>query len=84
MDNDNLQASIKDFIANAPEVEIDNEYFELEDKFKALFGHRIPREQLPTSITKDMIKDAMKKCIETNEDKLYELLNVKFIDGAIY
>ena len=84
MENNDLESMIKGFIANEPEPEIDKEYFELEDKFKAMFGHGIPREQFPISITEEKIKEAMRKCIELKEDKLYELLDIKFINGVLY
>ncbi|MBQ9890294.1 MAG: hypothetical protein IJM39_02685 [Firmicutes bacterium] len=75
---------MKSFINNNTEAIIDKEYFELEKEYKSLFKHPVPKEMLPDSITDDVIKTAMKKCIETKKDLLFDLLGVKINKEFLY
>ena len=49
-----------------------------------MFGHGVPREMIPTSISMDDIKVAMKQCIEKKKDVLFELLGVEVNNTDLY
>ena len=63
---------------------INMEYFETEQEFIRKFGHGIPTEMIPDRITKDEIIAAMKQCLEEDEDRLLEILNVKVNYNWVY
>ena len=85
MDSMNLIEDITSFINSRKDVSaVDEEYYEIEDKFKGLFGHGVPREMIPTSISMDDIKVAMKQCIEKKKDVLFELLGVEVNNTDLY
>lgn len=79
--------SVSDFMnnfLNTPEPEIDKEYYEIEKQYIQQFGHSVPREMLPDSISMEQIKQAMKKCILSQKDNLLELLGVTINDEYLY
>lgn len=83
----NKNKSVADFMnsfLNTPEPEIDNEYYEIEKQYIQLFGHNVPREMLPDSISMEQIKQAMNKCILSQKDNLFELLGVTISDDYLY
>ena len=85
MDEFNLIEDITNFVSSTVEKkEIDNEYYEVEDEYKKLFGHGVPREMLPINISMEKIKDVMKKCIETKTDGLFGTLGVEINPDALY
>ena len=49
-----------------------------------MFGKNVPTECLPSRITDDQIKQAMKECIETGQDSLLDILGVSIDDTVIY
>ncbi len=80
MDYKEFLDAFKDF----PEFEEDQEYFDVEMKYKELFGHLVPREILPSSVSSEQIKDAMKKSIDSGEDMVSEILHITLNDKYIY
>lgn len=72
------------FIDNTPEPEIDHEYFEIEKEYESIFGHPVPGEMIPDSISLEQIKSAMKQCIKTRTDSLFDLLGVKTNNEFMY
>lgn len=83
----NIDKKVSDFMnafIDTPEPSVDQEYFEFEEQYKALFGHTVPRAMLPDSTSMDNIKEAMKKCIESKKDNLFELLGVKINEEYLY
>lgn len=56
--------------------DFDEEKFELEQKYAALFGHGVPREMLPPGISEDEIEKAVESCVQNQKDQLMEILNV--------
>lgn len=76
------QGILKEF--NTPEPKIDNEYYEIEEQYFRQFGHGVPREMLPDSISTEQIKQAMKKCILSKKDNLFELLGIIINDNYLY
>lgn len=85
MDSLNLIEDITNFINSGKVVNaIDDEYYIIEDEFKELFGHGVPREMIPTSISMENIKVAMKQCIEKKKDDLFELLGVEINSTDLY
>ena len=63
MDKNKSVADFMNSFLNTPEPKIDNEYYEIEEQYFRQFGHGVPREMLPDSISTEQIKQAMKKCI---------------------
>lgn len=82
-----IDKKVSDFMSafiSSPEPEIDHEYYQIEAVYSKMFGHTVPREMLPDSITMDSIKTAMKTCIESKQDTLFELLGVKINNDYLY
>ncbi len=80
-------ADLMDFMNNfidSGDSNIDEEMFALEQKYSSKFGHGIPREMFPPSIEDSQIKDAVKKCLESNQDNLFELLGVTVDNRNLY
>ena len=71
MDKNKSVADFMNSFLNTPEPKIDNEYYEIE-------------EQLPDSISTEQIKQAMKKCILSKKDNLFELLGIIINDNYLY
>ena len=46
--------------------DFDNEKFELEQKYAAMFGHGVPREMFPPSISEEKLWKAVFKIKKTN------------------
>lgn len=83
----NTDKKVSDFMnafLDTPEPSIDKEYYQIEEKYKALFGHAVPRAMMPDSISVDSIKSAMKTCIENKEDTLFNILGIELNDDFIY
>ena len=76
--------SVMNSFLNTPEPKIDNEYYEIEEQYFRQFGHGVPREMLPDSISTEQIKQAMKKCILSKKDNLFELLGIIINDNYLY
>ena len=84
MNTDKKVSDFMDAFLSTPEPNIDQEYYQIEEQYKALFGHSVPRAMLSDSITMDSIKTAMKTCIENKNDNLFELLGVKINEEYLY
>jgi len=83
----NRDKEVFDFLItfiNSPEPELDQEYYQILNKYEKMFGHTVPREMFPDSITKDHIKNAMKICLDSKTDSLLELLGISFSNEYIY
>lgn len=80
--------SLEDFMnafVNTPLVEkVDSEYLEIEKQYKEKFGHIVPREMLPTTISAAQIKEAMQKSLASNKDNVLEQLGVKINPEYLY
>ena len=83
MDKNKSVADFMNSFLNTPEPKIDNEYYEIEEQYFRQFGHGVPREMLPDSISTEQIKQAMKKCILSKKDNLFELLGIMDEDNII-
>ena len=57
--------------------DFDNERFELEQKYAAMFGHGVPREMFPPSVSEDEIMKAVESCVQNQKDELMKLLDVE-------
>lgn len=64
--------------------EVDKEYREVEDKYEKKFGHVVPMEMLPPSLSKEDIKRAMLTCIDSGNDNIFEILHVQIDDKYLY
>lgn len=72
------------WIKETPKSELNRRYFEIEDRYAALFGHRVPTELLPTSISDDILITCMETCIREKQDKLFDLLGVTVDKDVLY
>lgn len=82
-----IDKKVADFMSafiSSPEPEIDHEYFQIEAAYSKMFGHTVPREMMPDSITTDRIKTAMQKCVESGKDTLFEMLGVETNNDYLY
>lgn len=82
-----IDKKVSDFMnafLDTPEPDIDQEYYQIEEQYKAMFGHTVPRAMLPDSISMDNIKSAMKTCIENKKDTLLKLLGVELNNEYLY
>ena len=80
----NMEAFREDFLNSTPQNPIDKQYYDIEEQYRKLFGHGVPREMLPDSIDMDQIKKAMLKCIESKTDNLFQLLGVEINENCFY
>ena len=55
---------------------VDDEKFRLEQKYAAMFGHGVPREMFPSSISEDEIMKAVESCVQNQKDELMKILDV--------
>lgn len=72
--------SIEDFMnemSKSSVSDFDDEYITIERQYKNMFGHIVPREMLPPSISENDIKDAMRVSISEGKDRVLELLKVE-------
>lgn len=60
------------------------EYDKTQEEYFLLFGHNVPRSLLPDAIGDEEIITAMKTCIESKKDTLFELLGVELNDEYMY
>ena len=72
------------YLINKKHSEVDREYLKLLNKYREMFGKNVPTECLPSRITVNQIKQAMKECIETGQDSLLDILGVSIDDTVIY
>jgi len=72
------------YLINKKNTDIDKEYYELHEKYRELFGKSVPTEVLPSVITDEQIKQAMRECIETGQDNLLDILGVTIDDTVLY
>ena len=55
----------------------DDQKFELEQKYAAMFGHGVPREMFPPGISEDEIMKAVESCVQNQKDELMKILDVE-------
>lgn len=56
----------------------------MHNKYREMFGKGVPTECLPSRITEEQIKQAMRECIETGKDNLLDILGVSIDDKVLY
>ena len=66
-----------DMINTVNASESDKQYFELQNKYYKLFGHNIPRDMIPPSISEDAIVEAVKRCISEGKDILMDIFKIE-------
>lgn len=84
MDKNKSVADFMNAFIDTPEPNIDTEYYEIEELYRQMFGHTVPRAMLPDSISMKQIKDAMRKCISIKSDNLFDLLGVELNNDYLY
>lgn len=72
------------YLINKKNTNIDKEYYGLHKKYREKFGKTVPTEVLPSRITEEQIKQAMRECVETGQDNLLDILGVTIDDKVIY
>lgn len=80
----NKVKSFMKYLINKKSTDVDKEYLDLLSKYRKMFGKNVPTECLPSRITEEQIKQAMRECIETGEDNLLDILGVSIDDTVIY
>jgi len=73
-----------DMISMMDEKNFDMEYFTTHIQFVKAFGHGVPTEMIPARINQKEIINAMKQCLEDNEDHILEILGVEIKKDALY
>lgn len=76
--------SFMKYLINKNGTGVDKEYLELLGKYRKMFGKTVPTECLPSRITEEQIKQAMRECIETGQDRLLDILDVTIDDTVLY
>lgn len=61
-----------------------NELRTLFTAFKEKFGESVPTEMLPVGITDEKLAEAIKKCLDAGENKIFEILNVTLREDVLY
>lgn len=80
----NKVKSYMEYLINKKNTSIDKEYYELHNKYREMFGKGVLTECLPSRITEEQIKQAMRQCIETSQDNLLDILGVSIDDTVSY
>lgn len=84
MDYNKSVADFMNSFLDTPEPKVDQEYYEIEEQYVQQFGHGVPREMLPDSVSLEQIKQAMKDCILSKSDTLFERLGVAINENYLY
>lgn len=63
---------------------IGTEYDKIQEEYFSMFGHNVPRSLLPDAMSDDEIISAMKACIFSKKDNLFEVLGVTISDDYLY
>jgi len=71
-------------LANQKTEKDDDEYMEIERRYVSAFGHAVPREMLPTSLSKAELLNAMKRCVDSNTDNIFEVLGIEINPEHLY
>lgn len=82
-----MQNKVKNYmkyLINKKNTNVDKEYLELLNKYREMFCKNVPTEVLPSKITDTQIKQAMRECIETGQDRLLDILGVTIDDKVFY
>ena len=80
----NKVKSFMKYLINKKSADVDKEYLDLLSKYREMFGKNVPTECLPSRITEEQIKQAMRECIETGQDSLLNILGVSIDDTVLY
>lgn len=72
---DKVKSYMKTLI-NEKSTGVDKEYHELQKRYREMFGEPVPTEMLPSRITDEQIKQAMRECIDTGKNNLLDILGV--------
>lgn len=55
-----------------------------EQQYINMFGHSVPREMFPPSVTEEQLEAALKKCVELKKDDLFNLLGITLSSDYLY
>lgn len=78
--------SVWDFMNTFIDTPLEEEVVvsEFEKQYVNMFGHSVPREMFPPSVTEEQLDAALKKCVELKEDALFSLLDIKISSDYLY
>lgn len=79
--------SVEDYMKSLTDDVVVNENQEITQLLKMYyekFEKVVPTEMLPTSISEIELINAINKCIETNNDNIFEILNIKINYSNLY
>ena len=82
-DNADVEIFMKSLL-NKSGSNVDQEYLEIHNEYKKMFGHIVSTEILPSNISDEQIKKAMMSCIENHTDNILDILNVAIDDDVLY
>lgn len=80
----NKVKSFMKYLINKKSTDVDKEYLDLLSKYRKMFGKTVPTEILPSRITDEQLKQAMRECIDTGKNNLLDILDVTFDDKVLY
>ena len=84
MEDKNTSDGLLDALFEIEEVNTDTSFYETKKRYEKLFGHGIPSEMLPNSISEKQLERAMKECIAGGRDDLFKRLGVETDDKWLY
>lgn len=84
MDNAKKLMDFMNAFIDTPELFVNEEYQKIEKEYEELFGHSIPREMIPSGITENQLMVALKECIESKSDNLFDRLGIKINYDNLY
>ena len=79
--------SIQDFMFSMiekPVTDINQKLYEKQREYEKRFGHGVPREMLPDSLTDEQLFNAIGKGIEAGNDNIFSILGIKENEDYIY
>lgn len=84
MENKNTSDDFLDALFEIEEINTDTSFYETKRRYEKLFGHGIPSEMLPESISEEQLEKAMRECITEGRDDLLKRLGVETDDKRFY
>lgn len=65
-------------------IEFNEELKDIAKEFRNTFGYSIPMSMIPPTINNNVLIDAVRKCINCKEDRLLEILGVKYDSNILF
>ncbi len=85
MINNDTKVFFEELIEQSPELsKSEKELKKLFDEFKKKFGQVVPTSMLPDGISDIQLSEAIKRCLDEGENKIFEFLGVTIRDDVLY